>query len=147
MRLTPPTMFLIAWFLFSPQFVSNLGSATIAQNNGHSPGPIIRWRIGCLAVLLCRKGLTLVIGNVFFLLLHSFATNANGNALALFGRDFQICQIRQILTGDFEGIACRSCRDFSQNRWCVTLVDVTSEYFELREKNRGGRPRIERHLF
>lgn len=141
-------MFLVAGFILSPQAVTNLRATAIGLNDRDTPSPIVLGRILRLAVPLLRKCRLLIGFDASVLFVETFVADPDRDALALFGWDRQIGEVVKIATGDLvRTITSRSDGDFLEDCWCLGLIDITAENFELREKNRGGKPRNERHPF
>ena len=141
-------MFLVARFVLPPQAITNLSPTSVALNHRDTARPVVLWRIAGLAVLLLGERCLLISLNASVLFVEAFGADPYRNALALLGKDCQISEIVKIATGDLVGtITSRSDGDFPEYRGRLGLIDITAEYFELREKNRGGKPRNERHRF
>jgi len=145
---SPPTMFLVTRFVLAPKVVTNLSPPSIALNDCNATRPIVLWGIGRLAVPLLGDRRLLITLDATGLFIETFATNPYRDSLALLRRYNQIGQITKIATSRFvRTITSRSDRDFLQYGRRLSLIGVTAEYFKLREKNRGGKPRNERHRF
>ena len=141
-------MFLVAGFVLSPQAITNLNPTSIALSDRDPTSPIVLWRIAGLAVLLLGERRLLISLDANVLFVEAFVADPYRNALALLGQDSQVSEVVKIATGDLVGtITSRSDRDFLQYGRRLSLIDVTAEYLELREKNRGGKPRNERPRF
>jgi len=141
-------MFLVARFVLSPQEITNLNPTSVALNDRDTTSPIVLWRIVGLAVLLLGERRLLISLDASVLFVEAFVADPYRNALALLGRDSQISEVVKIATGDLVGtITSRSDGDFLEHRRRLGLINITAEYFELREKNRGGKPRNERPRF
>lgn len=126
-------MFLVAGFILSPQAVTNLRATSIGLNDRDTPSPIVLGRILRLAVPLLRKCRLLIGFDASVLFVETFVADPDRDALALFGWDRQIGEVVKIATGDLvRTITSRSDGDFLEDCWCLGLIDITAENFELR---------------
>lgn len=135
-------------FLLSPKFVANLHTSAVALYNRNTAVPILRRSIRALAVLLCGDTRGAVSLDSLGLFIETLGADTNGDALAPLGRDLQVREILEIATGrSVRPIACRRDDDFFEHRRGLFAVDITAQRLLLREKNRGGKPRIDGHRF
>ena len=148
LSLAPPAMFLVASLFFSPEFIANLNATTVGLNNCDSTTPIVLRSRVWLTIALFGQARFAVTVDAFGLLIQSFVTDPDCNALALLGRHCQLGKVIKILSSFFvRAIAGRCNGNFFQHRRCLGLIDITPQNSELREKNRGGKPRSVRLLF
>jgi hypothetical protein len=141
-------MLLAGRFLFAPKVVANLHSSPVGLSNGNATVPIIARGVVTLAVLLIGNTRGAVTLDAIGLFVHSLGTDANGNALDLLGRDVQFGEVLEIATGRGVGsVTCGGDGDFLEYRGSLLSIDLAAKCSQLREKNRGGKPRIERRLF